>query len=109
MRLQIAFEGRDGERPAAGLELAHERGGVTMSGNVGDRDVAVELDSGELVGVLAQRLFHRAVQPPAAQRERVARPALGGGRLAGPGLYLGARALEHLTQVHGPGLDVDLD
>jgi hypothetical protein len=61
-----------------------------------------------LVGVPAQRVLHRRIQPPARQRQPI---RCGTGirrRLAGERSDLAAQALEQPSQLQRPGLHVEL-
>ena len=71
--------------------------------------VVVDLHRGLAVGVQPQRLLERRVQPPARQRQRVARTALAARRRPRARLDLPPALADELVEVHRPALDDDLD
>ena len=72
-------------------------------------DVVADLDRCLSVGMQAQRLLKRRVQPPPRQRQRIASRALAGRRRPRTGLDFAAAVVEQLLKVHRPALDQHLD
>ena len=70
--------------------------------------VAAHLHRGVRVGVQAQRLLHRCVQPPLRQRQLIACSALANWRRSGALLDLASDAVQKLLEVHLPRVHVEL-